>query len=299
MTPPGGPGQTDADGAVAPEARCYRHPNREALVRCTRCNRPICPECMRPASVGFHCPDDVNLARRTTRAPRTAAGARIMTSPPWATIILIAANVAVYLFTATQALGGFSQPGDGSSSLFRDWQLLPLAVHAQDGYYRLLTSAFLHISLLHVASNMLALGIIGPPLERFLGHWRFVVLYLLSALGGSAAVFAFGQVYTPVAGASGAVFGLFGASLALVRKLRIDPQWLIGIIVLNFVFTFSIHNISKLGHIGGFVTGLAVGLAIGGLPRHTGRVQLRQQLVALGAVAVAIVLTIAARNATF
>jgi membrane associated rhomboid family serine protease len=280
-------------------ARCYRHPNREALIRCTRCDRPICPECMRPASVGFHCPDDVGLARKTVRAPRTAVGATILNSPPLVTIGLIAANVIAYLVTGSQAVGGLRQPGDGSSKLFRDWQLLPFVVHTHDEYYRLITSAFLHVSFLHVASNMLALAIIGPPLERLLGQWRFAVVYLLGALGGSAAIYVWGQINTAAVGASGAIFGLFAASLVLVRKLGLDPQWLIGIIVLNFVLTFSIHNISKLGHIGGFVAGGVAAMAIAGLPQARQRLSVGTQLLGLAGVAAVVVGMIAARTATF
>ncbi|MDT4936282.1 MAG: hypothetical protein QOK11_4174 [Pseudonocardiales bacterium] len=286
--------------AAEPQAaRCYRHPNREALVRCTRCERPICPECMRPASVGFHCPDDVGLAAKTVRAPRTAVGASLVNSPPLVTIALALANIVVYLVVASQAVGGFLQPGDGSSRLFTDWQLFPPAIYHQNHYYVLLTSAFLHVSVLHIFSNMLALAIIGPPLERLLGRRRFAAVYLLGALGGSAAVYAWGQVHTPEVGASGAIFGLFAASLVLVRKLGLDPQWLIGIIVLNFVLTFSVHNISKLGHVGGFVAGAGAALAIGGLPQARARLSLRTQLLGLAAVAVVIGIVVAVRPATF
>jgi membrane associated rhomboid family serine protease len=299
VTIPDGPDPASAEGAVTNQPRCYRHPNREALIRCTRCDRPICPECMRPASVGFHCPDDVSLAKRTARPGRTAVGARIWNAPPLVTIGLIAANVVVFPITGAQSISGMTQPGDGSSELFNEWQLQPLAVDMQNQYYRLITSAFLHVSLLHIASNMLALGVIGPLLERLLGRWRFAALYLLGALGGSAAVYAWGQVLTPVAGASGAIFALFGAALVLVRKLGLDPQWLIGIVVLNFVFTFSIHNISKLGHIGGFVTGVLVAVAIAGLPQSRRRISTSSQAAGLGAVAVIVVAIVLIRTATF
>jgi membrane associated rhomboid family serine protease len=297
MSPSDGAGSPTSDAAQV--ARCYRHPNREALIRCTRCDRPICPDCMRPASVGFHCPDDVSLAKKTVRAPRTSVGARIMQSPPYVTWGLIAANVIVYLVTASQSVRGVTQPGDASSKLFFDWQLFAPAIHDHGEYYRLLTSAFLHVSLLHVGSNMLALFVIGPPLERLLGPWRFTVVYLLGALGGSAAVYAWGQVNTAEVGASGAIFGLFAAALVLVRKLGLDPQWLVGIIVLNFVFTFSIHNISKLGHIGGFVAGGLAALAIAGLPQARTRFSLRTQLSGLAGVAVLVLVTIAVRTATY
>jgi membrane associated rhomboid family serine protease len=298
MTPPDG-GEPSAAGAPAQAARCYRHPNREALVRCTRCERPICPECMRPASVGFHCPDDVRLARGTVRRPRTSVGASMIESPPFVTIGLIVANVIVYILIATQSAGGFTHPGDASSRLFARWQLLPYAVDHNGEYFRLITSAFLHVSLLHIGSNMLALGIIGPPLERLLGRWRFGAMYLLGALGGSAAVYAFGRVFTAEVGASGAIFGLFAASLVLVRKLGLDPQWLIGVIAINFVLTFSIHNISKLGHIGGFVAGGVAALAIGGLPQARQRLSPRTQALGLAGVAAVIAVIVAVRTATF
>jgi membrane associated rhomboid family serine protease len=280
--------------------RCYRHPDREALIRCTRCDRPICPDCMRPASVGFHCPDDVSEGARTVRAPRTAVGARLLQSRPYVTITLGVLNVVAYLYTSTQSVRGISDPSAvrGTSALFYKWQLFPPAVH--DGAYdRLLTSAFLHLSPLHIVFNMIALGVLGPPIEALLGRWRFTALYLLSALGGGAAVYAFGSQYSATVGASGAIFGLFAAALVMVRQLRLDPQWLIGTVVLNFVVTFSIQGVSKLGHIGGFVTGALVALAIAGLPQLRARVPAGWQGAGLGAVAGLIVVVVAVRTLTW
>ncbi len=283
--------------------RCYRHPNREALIRCTRCERPICPDCMRPAAVGFHCPDDVKQAARTVRAPRTALGARLRQSPPYVTTVLVAANAVVYLITGLQSVQGLNDPSAGSA-LFLRWQLVPEFVHDDADYYQLLTSAFLHVNLLHIGSNMLALVVIGPALEAQLGHWRYAAVYVLSALGGATAVYVFGNPLGPTVGASGAIFGLFGAALVLVRRLGLDPQWVIGIIVLNFVLTFSIPNISRLGHIGGFVTGMLAALAIGGPPVRSGRrsarpVRVGAQAGGLVAVTALIVLFVAARTATW
>jgi membrane associated rhomboid family serine protease len=253
---------------------------------------------MRPAAVGFHCPDDVDLARKSIRHPRTAVGARMLNSPPYVTVSIIVANVIVYLITGTQSDHGFDQPGLSPGHLFVQWQLFAPQIH--DGqYYRLLTSAFLHVSLLHIGSNMLALVFIGPTLERLLGAWRFGAVYVLGALGGSAAVYAFGQVQTPEVGASGAIFGLFAACLVLVRKLGLDLSWLVGIIVLNFVLTFSIHNISKLGHIGGFLTGGIAVLAIAGPPNYARQLSTRTQLMGLAGVAVAIAAVVIGRTATF
>jgi membrane associated rhomboid family serine protease len=255
---------------------------------------------MRPASVGFHCPDDVNIARKTMRSQRTSVGARMLQSPPYVTFGLIAANVIIYVITVAQAGQGFTgQVADPIHRLFWDWQLQPLAVKQRGEYYRLLTSAFLHVSVLHIFFNMLALFFIGPPLERLLGRWRFSAVYVLGALGGSAAVYAWGDIQTPEVGASGAIFGLFAACLVFVRKLGLDLQWLVGIIVINFVFTFSVQNISRLGHIGGFVTGGLAALAIGGLPKLRRRLSLQGQLLGLGGVAAAVVAIVIVRTATF
>jgi membrane associated rhomboid family serine protease len=275
---------------------CYRHPNREASVRCIRCDRPICPECMRPASVGFQCPDDVRTGARSIRAQRTAVGARLRQSPPYVTVALIVLNVAAYLGTGLQHGASLSDPT--GSTLFRDWNLLPFDVHDRGRYWELITSAFLHVGFLHIASNMIALIVIGPVLELMLGRWRFTAAYLLSALGGSAAVYCFGSPFNPVVGASGAIFGLFGAALVLVRRLGLDVQWLAAIIVLNFVLTFSISGISKLGHIGGFVTGVLTAVAIGGLPRNRQRVPTERQILGLAALGVLIVVLVIARSAS-
>lgn len=275
---------------------CYRHPSREASVRCIRCDRPICPECMRPASVGFQCPDDVRSGARSIRTQRTAVGARLAQSPPYVTIALAVLNVAAYLATGLQHGSSLSDPT--GSALFRDWNLLPYDVHQRNRYWELITSAFLHVGFLHIASNMIALIVIGPALELLLGRWRFTAVYLLSALGGSAAVYCFGNPFNPVVGASGAIFGLFGVALVLVRRLGLNVQWLAGIIALNFVLTFSISGISKLGHIGGFATGLLAAVAIGGLPRHRVRVPTERQLIGLAAITVLLAVLVIARTAS-
>lgn len=280
-----------------PTSHCYRHPHREALIRCTRCDRPICPDCMRPASVGFHCPDDVERAARTVRAPRTSVGARLLQSPPYVTFTLVALNVAAYLVSGLQSGGTLRDPT--GSRLFLDWQLFPQAVHDQHDYYQLITSAFLHLSLLHIAANMLALVFVGPALEQLLGRWRFAALYLLSALGGSAAIYAFDFPRGFTAGASGAIFGLFGACVVLVRRLGLDPQWLIGTIVINFIVTFSVPNISKYGHIGGFVTGALIGLVLGGVPSMRQRIPNRVQAAGLTGVLALVLVVVGVRTATW
>lgn len=277
-------------------AHCYRHPNRETGVRCIRCERPICSDCMRPASVGFHCPDDVREGGRTVRAPRTSVGARILQSPPYVTITLVVLNVAAYLVTGLQQHATLRNPV--ASELFQAWQLQPQAIHDHDHFYTLLTSAFLHLSPLHIGANMLALALIGPALEQLLGWWRFLAVYLVSALGGSTLIYLFDSPFATTAGASGAIFGLFGACLVLVRKLGLDLQWLVGAVVVNFVITFSVPQISKYGHIGGFITGVLAGLAIGGLPNSRERVRTAVQTGGLGALLVLIVIVVGVRTAT-
>jgi membrane associated rhomboid family serine protease len=235
---------------------------------------------MREAPVGFHCPDDAALGRPP--AQRTPIGARLRDAPPLATFAFIAANVAVYLYCGATSPGGLNHPT--LSQLFYDWQLQPDVVYHQDQYFRFLTSAFLHLSLIHIAANMIALAVIGPPLERLVGRTRVVGLYLLSALGGSVAVFTFGSPEQPVAGASGAIFGLLAACLVLARRIGLDVQWLVTVLVLNFVFTFTVSGISRLGHVGGFVIGALAALALGGLPARRARLPNQLQAYGLGGV---------------
>jgi membrane associated rhomboid family serine protease len=274
---------------------CYRHPMRETGVRCIRCNRPICSECMRPAAVGFQCPDDVRSGRIVTR---TTVGAPVRQRPiPYVTGALIAANVVVYLVTGFQRPGTLADPR--SARLFDDWVMVPfLAAHGHGGgqqLYRLLTSAFLHLDPVHLLSNMVALAFVGYALEPVLGWWRFLSVYLLAAIGGSTCIYLFDTRFVAVAGASGAIFGLFAAALVFARRVGFDMRSLIVIIALNFALTFTIDGISKLGHIGGFVVGGLAALAIGGIPRRAQPTPARVAVLVQsgGLVALAVVLVIA------
>jgi membrane associated rhomboid family serine protease len=257
---------------------------------------------MRPASVGFHCPDDVAEGRRTVRAPRTSVGAKILESRPYVTGSLVALNVLMYVVTATAPHATFNDPGAGATAgkgVFFKWQLVPVFVHNRHWYYELITSAFLHASLLHIFSNMLVLVYLGPALEQGMGRLRFAAVYLLSALGGGAAIYAFGNGLTPTVGASGAIFGLFGASVVLARKLGFNMQSLVTLVVINFVLTFSISGISKLGHVGGFVTGILAGVAIGGLPSVRARIATSIQAAGLAGLLGLIVVVVVVRTATW
>ncbi len=239
---------------------CYRHPGRATYVQCTRCGRYICGDCMRTAPVGHQCVECVGEAARAVRQPTTAFGGRRYDGKPLVTYALIAVNVAMFaLQTASSAL---------ESRLV----LWSPAVAYYDEYYRLVTSAFLHYGIVHLLFNMWALWVIGPQLEEWLGRLRFTSLYLLSAIGGSVLVYLLSPMNTATAGASGAIFGLFGATFALARRLNVDVKWVVGLIVLNLVITFvgpavGTGAISWQGHVGGLVTGAVVGGAYAYAPR--------------------------------
>ena len=239
---------------------CYRHPDRPTYVRCARCNQFICPECMHSAAVGHQCGDCVGAAARTVRPVTTSfGGQRQRSAIPIVTYVLIGINVAMFVLQNV------------SADVLRAMVLWPPAV-ADGDLYRLLTSAFLHFGLAHIAFNMLALYFVGPPLEMALGRLRFSALYLLSALGGSVLVYLL-TVNAATAGASGAVFGLFGATFVVGKKLNMDVRAVVAIIGLNLAFTFVIplftsQSISWQGHIGGLVTGAAVAAAYAYAPRQ-------------------------------
>ncbi|HEU0191826.1 MAG TPA: rhomboid family intramembrane serine protease [Mycobacterium sp.] len=187
-------------------------------------------------------------AEQPAGPPRSRAGRRAYPTPPVVSYALIALNVLA--FVAERLPVG----------LGRDLMLWSPAV-ADGQFYRLVTSAFLHYGPLHLLVNMWALYVIGPPLEVALGRWRFATLYGLSALGGSVTVYLLAPLNTTTAGASGAIFGLFGAAFVLARRMRLDTGWVGVVIVANLIFTFSIPHISWQGHIGGLVTGVVVALA--------------------------------------
>ena len=272
--------------AIAP--RCYRHPDRETWVSCTRCERPICPDCLRPASVGFQCPQCVAEGQANTRQPRTQYGGRIVERTGLVTVVVAVLNIAAYVVTAATSPGGFQR--NTQSRLFNDFDLVPIAVAGADEYWRLVGAAFLHIGPLHLIVNMLALAIVGPSLERVFGHWRFLGVYVLAALGGSVAVYLFDDPVSQVAGASGAIYGLFAATVIVLRNLGLDPRAMIFTIAINFAVSFA-PGISLLGHLGGFVVGGLCAAALVYAPKGPNRTSI--QILALGgalAVLVALVL---------
>lgn len=202
--------------------------------------------------MGHQCVDCVNEGNRGVRRPVTVAGARLSTTPIVVPVV-IALNVLVHVLTSLQA----GSPMDNfRSPLFASWSLWPLPV-AGGQWWRLLTSGFLHLGVIHLLVNMVALWIIGRDLETVLGRVRFASVYLLSLLGGSVAVFLFGGLTSPVAGASGAVYGLMGGIAVAAFRLRLNLRPILMVIGINIVLTVSIPGISLLGHAGGLVLGLA------------------------------------------
>jgi membrane associated rhomboid family serine protease len=167
------------------------------------------------------------------------------------TSILTAINVSVFAVTVVQA---GSLANNASAPLFQQWALQPEAV-AHGAWWQLLTSGFLHIGPLHLAFNMIALWVIGRDLEQVLGRVRFLVVYLVSLLGGSLAVFLFANPVSDTAGASGAVFGLMGGLAVVLVRLRLSPRPALTIILLNVIISFTVPNISILGHLGGLAFG--------------------------------------------
>jgi membrane associated rhomboid family serine protease len=243
---------------VAAEPVCPRHPDRVSYVRCQRCDRPACPQCQRPAAVGFQCVDCVREQARGTPSVRTVFGGRSSGQRPVVTQTIIGLCVLFYLAQLV--------PGSGVTAAL---ELAPSRV-AQEPW-RLLTSAFLHSPsfVLHIVFNMFVLYQVGPWLEQALGRARYAALYLICALGGSVGYLLLAvrtsfpaALQPPVVGASGAVFGLFGAMLVLSRSLGRRDQALVATIAINFVLGLVIPNVAWQGHLGGLVVGVVAALII-------------------------------------
>jgi membrane associated rhomboid family serine protease len=261
---------------------CYRHPNVPTGVRCVRCDRPIGPECMTAASVGFMCPECLNEGRKTVRQARTVYGGRVYTGVGQSVVTrtLIGINVAVFIATTISGVNVFSG-NVGGSKLFLHLALIPTAV-AGGQWYRLLTGAFLHFGIFHIGFNMYALYIFGPPLEAALGRLRYLGLYLLAGLSGSLFSVLLGPIDETAAGASGAIFGLFGALYIVAKHRKLATEGIAITIVANLIFTFAIPNIDWRGHVGGLVTGVAYAFVMSRAP--VGPMRDRFQALGVGAI---------------
>lgn len=252
---------------------CYRHPDRETGLSCSECGRPICYECMTPAAVGIRCPEHSGKpqgVQRVTRAASRASsfGSRRVNA---VTMALIGLNVLVY--AAELAAGGGV---NGTNNWIYDHGVLianaaygngALAGVANGEWWRLISAAFLHYGPLHLGMNMLSLYFVGSILEQIVGRWRYLLLYLVSGLAGSAGALVV-TPNAPTAGASGAIFGVLGALFILERRgIIATGGQVLGLIVLNLVFTFAIPGISIGGHVGGLAAGLLLMMAFARFPR--------------------------------
>ena len=286
--------ETPSTGAFEQQAPvCYRHPDREAHIRCQRCDRTICPDCMRPASVGFQCPECVKEGSRTTRSGRTAYGGKRSANAALTSQVLIGLNVAVWV--AILVTGWQRSPLVDrlallpQGALFRgaNGGVVHLAGVTDGAPWLLLTSMFAHVAIWHIAFNMLALYALGPGLEAAIGRTRFLLLYFLSGLASGATVLWLSGVHSQTLGASGAIFGLMGALLVIAVKVGGDVRGILTWIGVNFVITFVFASfISWQGHLGGFVSGVLIGAVIVYAPREH---RVAVQAAGISAVAVLIV----------
>lgn len=256
---------------------CYRHPNRETAVSCSNCGRPICPDCMTPSPVGMRCPE---CSRQRTKVVRGVGEASLAASAP-ATLVLIAINVAVFLAEVAGGGGGLTPHG---SSLIFNFGLFGPSV-AEGEWYRLLTSGFLHANLFHIGFNMFALYFLGRILEPGIGTPRFLAVYFVSLFAGSLGAILLSPDNLTI-GASGAIFGIFGATFVIARHRGIAGlASSVGIIlVLNLAFTLGRPEISLGGHLGGLVGGVLCALFIvAGERGYLGERHLPMELLAMAA----------------
>jgi len=242
---------------------CYRHPGRETYVRCRLCDRYICPDCMREDAVGFQCVECVARGRRSVREARTVFGGKVITRPyvTWTLLGLIVAVFAAQVVTS----GSPMLVATGADPLVTWFGMWGDAVVLGDQWYRLFTGGLLHGGVIHLLFNGFALYVVGPQVERWLGHLRFAALWLVSELGG-AVLGLLVEPGTMSVGASGALFGLFGAVFVFGRRLKLDTGFILGLLAANLLITFLVPGISWTAHIGGLVSGLLLGAAYAYLP---------------------------------
>ena len=245
---------------------CYRHPKVLTGVHCTRCGRPICPDCMTAAPVGYQCPNCVHEARRVGPRRRVQF---VLGKPGWVTTTLLFANIGMFLVELV--VGGQRSlfAGPNVQKLFDLGALYPPAIAQGHQYWRLITAMFLHAGLLHIALNMYGLYLFGYLIESAFGWRRFLAIYFISGFLASVTSFAFGPIAVGV-GASGAIFGLLGAWVAFNFRRRqtafasANLRWALMLIGINLFLGFSIAQIDNFAHVGGLVTGAAAGYLVEG-----------------------------------
>lgn len=242
---------------------CYRHPDRVTYLSCSECGRPICPECSHDAPVGQKCPECMRNAgrQRIVQGRDLIAGPSFQTSPVVFSIIAI--NVLIFLIGMSSSKLSNSLVLDFGSLRLASYQGVLIGIDAGQ-WWRALTAAFLHGGFLHIMFNMYFLYIFGPRLEQQVKSTAFAGIYLASAAGGSLASYLFGLPNVPSIGASGALFGLFGAWLYAAYRQRGSAagktmfNQLGALLLLNLALPLFIPNIDWYAHAGGLITGILV-----------------------------------------
>lgn len=289
------PGTRDQSGATDGPLGCYRHPGRETGIRCTRCDRPICTECMVSASVGFQCPDCVRQGSGTghgpaANQPRTLAGGTIAADPRLVTKILLALNVALFIVVHVKgAAPGPDALRPGQPLLRRPAGRCRRGPVVPAGHGDVPAPGGVAHRVQH-AGTVVA----RRPLEAALGRARYLALYLLSGLAGSALTYWLAAPNQPSLGASGAIFGLLGATAVLMRRLNYDMRPVLVLLALNLLFTFTWGGIAWQAHVGGLIAGTVIAIAMVHAPRG------RRALVQYGTCALvlaAVILVVVARTA--
>ncbi len=271
----------DDDRADRPA--CYLHPGRPALLRCSRCERPICGDDAIEAPVGYQCPPCAQggqPVRRMVDVVQHAPATRVIVG-----IIAVLFLVSSLEGSVNRLLGlvPLAVTSGGVELLRAVTDAIPLT-GLGDSFgepWRLVTSGFLHVNLMHVGFNGLLLWQLGHLLEPLLGRGRFLALYAAGLAGGSLGVMLVswlstvaglsgielavrilgGNPFQTTIGASGAVFGLMGAAMVVLRSRGVNPwRTSIGTLVgLNLVLTFAVSSISVGGHVGGLLAGALAG----------------------------------------
>jgi membrane associated rhomboid family serine protease len=262
---------------------CYRHPNVQTGVHCTRCGRPICPDCMIPAPIGYQCPECVGSARREFRR---GPGLQVKVGALSATKVLLAALLAVYL---VEVLPGGPQAlfdGPTEAHLYDLGALFPPAV-ATGQYWRLLSVMFLHANLVHIVFNAYALWLFGRVVEQMFGRAWFLLIFFVTGFVASVASYVFGPVQVLSVGASGAIFGIFGAFVAYNYRRRhlamaaANLRTAVMLIVVNAALAVAWQGIDWRAHLGGLVSGVAAGYVAEGF--GTARQRAIMRIVGFGA----------------
>jgi len=289
------PDQASPAGQEVPPT-CYRHPDRETWVSCVRCGRHACPDCLRQAAVGQQCVECVRGGSQGTRRARTVFGGRPVAGATL-TWTLVGINVLIFLIEVARPSVLYAWGMLGTPAL------TPAGIQsgvAGGQWYRLLTSAFVApgtslggLGFLDILFNMWALVVVGPSLEQMLGRFRFLAVYLLSAVGGSV-LYYYMQPGGLAAGASGAIFGLFGAWFVVGRKLRLDVRGIAVIIAINLAFSLLYRStIAWQDHVGGLIVGALTAAAFAYAPRKN---RTAYQIAAAVAVLAILVVLVVFRN---